>query len=301
MWYVEYQRNGLVGKANRVTVLGVIGGSGLYELDILETVAERTVETPYGVPSDAIVETRHGDHRLLFLPRHGRGHRLAPSEVPYAANILALKQLGCTHVLSMSAVGGLIEELGPGKVCLPDQFIDRTAGRRSSFFGDGVVGHVSLADPTCNDLRGLAAAAARSVDPSVRDGGTYICIDGPQFSTRAESNLYRAWGCHIVGMTNATEAKLAREAGLCYASVCFVTDYDCWKTDEEPVTVEQVLAVLQANATKAKDIVAAIVGRLDELGPCAHAQAAQHAVVTAPDAISPKTRERLHTVLATGT
>ncbi len=263
--------------------LAVVGGSGLYELAGLEQIAEHTPETPWGKPSDAISEGRLGEHRVLFLPRHGRGHRLLPSEIPYRANIAALKALGAQKLLSVSAVGSLREDLPPGTLVFPDQFIDRTVHRSTTFFGGGIVGHVSLADPTCESLRRLAATVATRIDgrPAC-NGGTYLCMDGPAFSTRAESRLYRSWGCDVIGMTNATEAKLAREAGLCYATACFVTDYDCWKTDEAPVTMEQVLAVMQANVERGRALVAAVIAAADT-APCYCGQAAADAVVTTPE------------------
>ena len=263
--------------------LAVVGGSGLYELTGLERIAEHTPETPWGKPSDAILEGRLGERRVLFLPRHGRGHRLLPSEIPYRANIAALKALGAQKLLSVSAVGSLREDLPPGALVFPDQFIDRAVHRPATFFGDGIVGHVSLADPTCDSLRRLAASEATRLDGQPAcSGGTYLCMEGPAFSTRAESRLYRSWGCDVIGMTNATEAKLAREAGLCYATACFVTDYDCWKTDEAPVTLEQVLAVMQANVERGRALVAAVIAAADP-SSCRCGRAAAEAVVTAPD------------------
>lgn len=279
--------------------LAVVGGSGLYQLDDLQQLEAHAVETPFGAPSDRILEGRLDGQRILFLARHGQGHRLTPSEVPYAANIWALKSLGATHVLSVSAVGGLRDETAPGVLLLPDQFIDRTIHRQHSFFGDGVVGHVSMADPVCANLRRLARDVARDVGGGdVIDGGVYLCMEGPQFSTRAESRLYRHWGCDVIGMTNSTEARLAREAGLCYASACFVTDWDSWKTDEAPVSVEAILAVLADNVERGRRIVATVLRRFDELSACACGEAARHAVVTQPEAMPAATRARLELVLA---
>lgn len=264
--------------------LAVVGGSGLYEFAGLERVAEHALETPWGMPSDAILEGRVAGRRVLFLPRHGRGHRLLPAEIPYRANVAALKMLGARRLLSVSAVGSLREDLPPGALIFPDQFIDRAVHRAATFFGGGVVGHVSLADPTCAALRRSAAAAADRIDGRPpRSEGTYLCMEGPAFSTRAESRLYRSWGCDVIGMTNATEAKLAREAGLCYATACFVTDYDCWKTDEPPVTLDHVLSVMHANVERGRALVAGVLADGDEAAPCGCSRAAAEAVVTAPD------------------
>ncbi len=266
-----------------MAVLGVIGGSGLYELNGLEIQGTHLLETPWGQPSAAITEGRLDGQAVYFLPRHGAGHTLLPSEVPYAANIYALRQLGVDSILSLSAVGSLREDLGPGDIMVPDQFIDRTWKRQTTFFGDGIVGHVSAADPICPALAGLAAQVSKSVHPQTLHKGTYLCMEGPQFSTRAESELYRSWGCDIIGMTNGTEARLAREAAICYATVCFVTDYDCWKTDEEPVSVEQVIEVLNANVEKGRRILTGLIAEFPPNNSCQCAQANQWAVITNPD------------------
>ena len=245
-------------------VLGIIGGSGLYQMEGAEVVAEHSISTPFGQPSDAIVETRLGDRTVFFLPRHGRGHRLVPSEVPARANVCALKMLGVTHVLAVSACGIMREEIAPGDMVVPDQIFDRTRGQRpSTFFGDGIVGHLPFADPFCGELRELLLQSAGETDATVHAGGTYICIEGPLFSTRAESNFYRKTAdAAVIGMTALPEAKLAREAELCYAMLAMGTDYDCWHEEEEDVTIEQVLAVMQANAATAHQIVRRLVEAL---------------------------------------
>lgn len=247
-------------------VLGVIGGSGLYDIAALSHVVSRRLSTPWGDPSDDIVEGTLDGVRVAFLPRHGRGHRYLPSEVNYRANIAALKMLGCPFVLSVSAVGSMKEEIAPGHLVVVDQFIDRTVGRERSFFGDGVVGHIPFADPVCPVLRPMVAEAAKASGATVHDGGTYICIEGPQFSTRAESHLFRSWGVSVIGMTNLPEARLAREAGLSYASLALATDYDCWREGEEDVTVDAVVAVLKANVARAQEVVRGLATRLGAPG-----------------------------------
>ena len=276
-------------------VLGVIGGSGLYHLEGVETVAEHRLDTPFGPPSDAIVEARINDRPVHFLPRHGRGHRLLPTEVPARANIHALKQLGVNRVLAISACGIMQEHIRPGDLIVPDQLFDRTRGRRpSTFFGDGIVGHVLFADPFCAGLRSVVVAAAQAAGANVHEGGTYLCMEGPAFSTRAESHFYRnAVGAAVIGMTALPEAKLAREAEMCYALLATGTDYDCWHAEEEDVTVEQVLAVLRANSALAKQIVAEVATRLPPEAACPCLRAAESAIVTDPAAIPPAAKERL--------
>jgi 5'-methylthioadenosine phosphorylase len=274
-------------------VLGVIGGSGLYELPGIRDVRRVRLGTPYGEPSDALVRGRLGEVEVIFLPRHGVGHRLLPSEVPYCANVFALKELGVEFLLSIGAVGSLREGLAPGHVVVPDQFIDRTVARRSTFFGDGVVVHVSLADPVCAVLAAAVAAAAGAAGGTVHRGGTYLCMEGPQFSTRAESHLYRQWGADVIGMTNWQEAKLAREAELCFASLALVTDYDCWQSDAEHVVIGEVLRILSANAQLAQRTVAGVAERLPATRACPCATALQHAIITNPTYIPAATRERL--------
>src|SRR5246127_5432791 len=231
--------------------LGIIGGSGLYEIDGLSDVAEIAVDTPYGPPSDVIVKGTLGDTTLLFLPRHARGHRIPPHQINFRANVCALKKAGATHLLSISAVGSMKEAIAPGDFVVVDQFIDLTKRRVSTFFEEGLVGHVRFADPVCGVLAKALGAAARRAGARVHESGTYVCIEGPQFSTRAESNLYRSWGVDVIGMTNLQEAKLAREAEICYATMALITDYDCWHETAESVTVEQILGYLKANAEMA--------------------------------------------------
>ena len=245
-------------------VIGVIGGSGVYDIEGLQKREWREVASPFGKPSDALLCGELDGQRLVFLPRHGRGHVLSPSDLNFRANIDVLKRAGVTEILSVSAVGSLREDLPPGHFVLVDQFLDRTFKRETSFFGEGLVAHVSLAHPTCSRLgRHLAAALSELSIPHSR-GGTYLAMEGPQFSTLAESNLYRSWGCDVIGMTNMPEAKLAREAELCYASVAMVTDYDCWHPDHDHVTVEAIVKVLMDNAEKARALVRAAVPRLAE-------------------------------------
>jgi 5'-methylthioadenosine phosphorylase len=264
-------------------VLGVIGGSGLYEIEGLADARWTKVESPFGAPSDQLLSGRLGDVRLVFLPRHGRGHPLPPSALNARANIDALKRAGCTDVVSICAVGSLREALAPGDFVVVDQFIDRTFAREPSFFGPGLVAHVSMADPVCPRLSALAAAAGRGAGARVVEGGTYVCIEGPQFSTRAESALYRAWGCDVIGMTAMPEAKLAREAELPYACVAMVTDYDCWRDSEADVA--EILAMVQANAATAREVVRRLVASLPpERAPSPIDTCLDGAIVTAPAA-----------------
>ena len=242
--------------------VGVIGGSGLYEMGGLSEVEEVRLLTPFGEPSDAYVVGVLEGRRVAFLARHGRGHRRMPSEVDYRANIYGFKLLGVERIISVSAVGSLREEIAPLHVVLPDQLVDWTRRRPSTFFGDGVVAHVSMAEPFCPELRRLLVEKGRVCGATVHDGGAYLCIEGPQFSTRAESEIYRAWGMSVIGMTNATEAKLAREASVCYATIALVTDYDCWRREEEPVTVAQVVGRLRTNAELAGSIIRAVAAAL---------------------------------------
>lgn len=276
-------------------VLGVIGGSGLYQMEGAETVDEHHLDTPYGQPSDAVVEAKLGGRTAFFLPRHGKGHRLLPSEVPARANIHALKQLGVTHVLAVSACGIMREEIEPGDMVVPDQIFDRTRGvRPSTFFGEGVVGHLPFADPFCEELRAVVIGAAREAGAKLHAGGTYICVEGPLFSTRAESNFYRdAVGAAVIGMTALPEAKLAREAEMCYAMLAMGTDYDCWHEDEEDVTIDQVLVVMKANGALANRIVAEVASRLPAESDCECLSAAQYAIVTDRAAIPKEAKERL--------
>ena len=276
--------------------IGVIGGSGLYALDALEDAQWIAVDTPWGRPADALLVGRIAGVRLVFLPRHGRGHRLPPGEINYRANVDALKRAGCTDLLAVSAVGSLREELEPGRFVLVDQYIDRTHGRASSFFGPGFVAHVSMADPVCRRLSALAADAAEAAGAAVTRGGCYVAIDGPQFSTRAESGLYRAWGGDVIGMTGMPEAKLAREAELPYASVCMVTDYDCWR-EGEAVDAAAILAALHANADTARAMIVAFATALPPERPASPIDTnLDQAIVTAADARDPAMLGKLDAV-----
>ncbi len=275
-------------------VVGVIGGSGLYDLPALTERKEHTIHTTFGAPSDSVMEGRIGPTRYLFLPRHGRGHRVAPHEINYRANVLALKMLGAEQIVSISAVGSLREELHPGDVVVVDQFIDRTRARPSTFFeGVGVVAHVAFADPVDHALANVLEAAAREAGGRVHRGGAYICIDGPQFSTRAESRTYQGWGASVIGMTNLPEARLAREAQLPYATLALVTDYDAWRAEEEGVSVADVVAVLHRNVDVARRALALLATRLPDPAASPATRALEHALLTAPEAIPAAARVKL--------
>jgi 5'-methylthioadenosine phosphorylase len=277
--------------------IGIIGGSGLYALETLEESQWRAVETPWGPPSDQLLVGRLHGHRFVFLPRHGRDHRIPPSDVNYRANIDALKRAGCTDLLAISAVGSLREELPPGRFVAVDQFIDRTRGRESSFFGPGLVAHVSMAEPVCPRLSALAADAAEAAGAAVTRGGAYLAMEGPQFSTRAESLLYRQWGCDVIGMTAMPEAKLAREAGLPYSLLGMVTDYDGWRAGEAPVEASDILARLHDNADAARATVEALARALPaERPPSPIDTALDNAIVTPPEARDPALLARLDAV-----
>jgi 5'-methylthioadenosine phosphorylase len=274
--------------------IGVIGGSGVYAMDGLENVREERVSTPYGDPSDACIIGQLGAAEMVFLPRHGRGHRFNPSEVNYRANIFALKSLGVEWIISVSAVGSLKEEIVPGHIVVVDQFIDKTHQRKGTFFEKGLVAHVAFGDPVCTTLRGFLLEAAREAGATAHDGGTYVCMEGPAFSTKAESNLHRSWGASVIGMTNMPEAKLAREAEISYATLAMATDYDCWHPHHDAVTVDQVVAVLVANASLARRVVAAAVPKILGYGkpaPCSTALASS--ILTHAEAVSPETRRAL--------
>ena len=281
-------------------VIGVIGGSGLYEVDGFEDAGTLTIDTPWGAPSDTLVTGRIGDVRFVFLPRHGRGHRLTPTHVPYRANIDALKRAGCTDILSISACGSLQERYAPGDFVMPDQFIDRTFAREKSFFGPGMVAHVSMADPVCERLSGLAGDAAEAAGVTVHRAGTYLAMEGPQFSSRAESFLYRQWGCDIIGMTNMPEAKLAREAELPYATMAMVTDYDCWHDTAEAVSVANVLEVMQHNTAAAKTALGHLATSLQGIPRTPSPQGIEtcldYALITSPDARDPNMLAKLDAV-----
>lgn len=261
-------------------VLGIVGGSGLYAISALKEVERFELTTPYGSPSDVITRGRIGDATILFLPRHGRGHRFAPHTINYRANISALRQLGATHLVSISAVGSLREDVAPGHVVLVDQYIDRTHGRAGTFFDSGIVAHVTMADPVCPHLARAAAAAAARAGATVHSSGTYICIQGPQFSTRAESRLYRDWGADVIGMTALPEAKLAREAQMAYSTIALVTDYDSWHKSEAEVTVEMVLAVLGKNVELARQVILELSSDLATLPPSHAHNALENAIIT---------------------
>lgn len=280
-------------------VIGLIGGSGLYDIDGLEDKEWREVETPWGRPSDKLLFGRLGEVRCVFLPRHGRGHPTPPTRLNYRANIAALKMSGVTDIVSLSAVGSLKEELPPGHFVIIDQFIDRSFAREKSFFDSGCVAHVSMADPLCPRIGDVLEQQARELGLPVTRGGTYLVMEGPQFSTRAESNLYRSWNCDVIGMTNMPEAKLAREAELCYASVAMVTDYDCWRVGHEHVTVDAVVAVMMANAEKARSLIASVIpvlGQQRGLCPAGCDRALDNALITAPAARDPVLLDRLRAV-----
>jgi 5'-methylthioadenosine phosphorylase len=281
-------------------VIGVIGGSGVYEIDGLEGATWRDVTTPFGAPSDALLCGRLNGQEMVFLPRHGRGHRISPSDLNYRANICALKQAGVTEIISVSACGSLREDLPPGTFVLVDQFIDRSFARVKSFFRPGLVAHVAMAHPVCGRLGGHLANAATEAGLKIKRGGTYLVMEGPQFSTRAESELYRSWGCDVIGMTNMPEAKLAREAEMCYATVAMVTDYDCWHDDHDSVTVDQVIKVLMANAQNARSLVKGTVPKLAaRRTPCEQGchHALDHALITAPAARDPAVVAELAPIL----
>ena len=277
--------------------IGIIGGSGFYAMEALEDPQWIEVNTPWGAPSDALLIGRIGGVKFVFLPRHGRGHRLSPSGINYRANIDALKRAGCTDVLAISAIGSLREELAPGRFVAVDQFVDRTFAREKSFFGNGMVAHVSMADPVCPRLSAFAAAAGETADADVARGGTYLAMEGPQFSSRAESELYRQWDCDVIGMTGMPEAKLAREAELPYALIGMVTDYDCWRSGEEAVEVSAILAQLQANAETARRLVLELARSLpDKREPSPIDTTLDAALITAPDARDPALLAKLDAI-----
>jgi 5'-methylthioadenosine phosphorylase len=280
-----------------IAPLGVVGGSGLYAMAGLEKAEEIRQDTPFGPPSDAYVRGVIGGRPIVFLARHGRGHRLLPTEINFRANIAGFKMLGVERLVSVSAVGSMKEHLHPLDVVLPDQFIDRTTRRINTFFGDGIVAHVSFADPVCADLRGMLRRSAESVS-GVRfhDGGTYLCVEGPQFSTRAESHLHRSWGVDVIGMTNAQEAKLAREAEICYATLAMVTDFDCWKEDEPAVNVEEIVARLHDNAKNAEAILTGALPLLPSTRSCPCATALQQAILTDRSRIPAEALRRLRPI-----
>jgi len=283
---------------NFPSTIGVIGGSGLYEIEGLIDINEVTLDTPFGAPSDNFVTGMLEGVKMVFLPRHGRGHRLLPSEVPYRANIYGMKQLGVQRIISVSAVGSMKEAIAPGHIVIPDQFFDRTQGKRAStFFGNGVVAHVQFADPVCCALSTVLSAAARTIGATVHSGGTYLCIEGPNFSTRAESNVFRAWGVDVIGMTNLPEARLAREAEICYATVALATDYDCWHETHDDVSVDAILAIIRQNVATARSIIKQAVKDLQQPPACACGQALQYAIMTDQSLIPEQTRQDLELLI----
>jgi 5'-methylthioadenosine phosphorylase len=286
-----------VNRAGGEAAVGVIGGSGLYEIEGLAGVERVRLSTPFGEPSDEFVVGRLGELKVAFLPRHGRHHRLLPHEINFRANIHGMKQLGVEWLLSVSAVGSMKEEIRPGDLVVVDQFCDRTKGRPSSFFGDGIAGHVGFADPICPELAPVVADAAQAAGARVHRRGTYLVIEGPMFSTRAESRIYRSWGVDVIGMTNLPEAKLAREAEICYATLALATDYDCWHDAEADVSVTAVLEVLRQNVALARAVVKRVIERLPLERCCPCPSAAAHAVMTPPEAISSEARARLAVIL----
>ncbi len=272
---------------------GIIGGSGLYQMPGFEQAQRVTLRTPFGDPSDAYVVGTMSGRRVAFLPRHGEGHRILPSELNFRANIYGFKLLGVRAILSASAVGSLQQKYRPGDILIPDQFVDRTRHRPDTFFGDGIVAHVSFADPFCPRLRNHFLDACRGLDLPVHDCGTYLCMEGPQFSTRAESDLYRSWGMDVIGMTNLQEAKLAREAEICYATMALVTDYDCWHPDHDSVRIEDVLRILNQNAENAREVIKAVLSEPAPDGSCHCRHALDNAVITRRDLWPEETHRRL--------
>jgi 5'-methylthioadenosine phosphorylase len=273
--------------------VGLVGGSGVYDLSTISGLREERLDTPFGSPSDAYFTGTLDGVPVAFLSRHGRGHRLSPTEINYRANICGFKMLGCDALLSASACGSLREEYRPRHAVVPDQFIDRTRHRQDTFFGDGVVAHAGFADPVCPALGHGLAEAGSGAGLTIHRGGTYVCMEGPQFSTRAESQLYRSWGADVIGMTNLTEARLAREAEICYASLALVTDYDCWREATEDVSVETILAILRENADAARRALALAVARVDPARPCGCRDSMRYGIITDPRAIPESARKRL--------
>ncbi|MBU3916624.1 S-methyl-5'-thioadenosine phosphorylase [bacterium] len=272
---------------------GIIGGSGLYDMEGLTNIETKTINTPFGNPSDQYVLGKLENKEVVFLPRHGRGHKLLPSEINYRANIWGMKSLGVTHLVAVSAVGSLKEEIVPGHLVLPDQFIDRTKDRPSTFFGNGIVAHLQFGDPVCKSLLDEIAKTAKKSGIDFHKGGTYVCMEGPMFSTRAESEMYRSFGASVIGMTNLQEAKLAREAEMCFATIALATDYDCWHESEEEVTIEAILAVMSKNVTNTKAILKELIINFKPIDPeCKDQRALRGAIMNAPESIPPEAKER---------
>jgi 5'-methylthioadenosine phosphorylase len=285
------------GTARETEAVGVIGGSGLYDIAGLEDVREIELSTPFGAPSDAYITGRLGSVRMVFLPRHGRGHRISPSEINFRANVWGMKKLGVTRILSVSAVGSMREDIVPGDFVVIDQFFDRTRHRADTFFSGGVVAHVMFADPVCSRLRNTLLDAGRALGLRMHDGGTYVNMEGPQFSTRAESRIYRKWGVDVIGMTNLQEAKLAREAEICYATIAMATDYDCWHEGHDDVTVEGILAVMHKNIGNARKLILQAAPKLAPQGDCPDASALKHAIMTDKTRIPDDARLRLQLLI----
>lgn len=277
-------------------MIGIIGGSGLYNIEGIREVKTVSLDTPFGKPSDSFTVGTLEGRKVAFLPRHGKGHTILPSELNFRANIYGMKKLGVEHIIAVSAVGSMKEEIRPLDIVIPDQFFDRTRGRISTFFGDGIVGHVSFADPVCGTLADTLYNAAKSTGVQVHKGGTYLCMEGPLFSTRAESQVYRQWGVSIIGMTNLQEAKLAREAEICYSTLAMATDYDCWHVSEEVVTLEMIIGNLNKNAETAKRILKTAIPKIEQKRTCACATAVQNAIVTHKDLIPESTKKKLDIV-----
>ena len=277
--------------------IGIIGGSGLYSMPGFSAQEEIDIQTPFGAPSDNFIRGQLEGHHVVFLARHGRGHRISPSELNFRANIYAMKSLGVERILSLSAVGSLKEEHRPLDFVLPDQFFDRTCGRISTFFGEGLVAHVSFADPVCPELSTLVETACRFASVNVKRGGTYLCMEGPAFSTRAESNIYRSWGMDVIGMTNLQEAKLAREAEICYVTIAMVTDYDCWHPGHDAVKVTDIIRVLQQNAANACKVVAEAVKAIPASRTCKCGASLQHALITDKKLVPAATIQKLQPIV----
>ena len=277
--------------------IGVIGGSGLYDIPGIENVEEVNVNTPFGRPSDTITVGKLGGVGVAFLPRHGRGHRILPSEIPVRANIYALKSLGVEHIIAVSACGSFKEEFKPGDLLIPDQIIDRTKGRVSTFFGDGIVAHALFARPFCPELSNLLYKTGKEVGASIHQHGTYLVMEGPVFSTRAESLLHKSWGVDVIGMTISPEAKLAREAEICYACIAGVTDYDCWHETDEPIAIDVIIQTLQHNTETIREIISRAIARISDTRDCECANALRTAIVTAPEAITPEIKKRLDLII----
>jgi 5'-methylthioadenosine phosphorylase len=277
--------------------IGVIGGSGLYDIPGIENIEEVNVDTPFGRPSDAITVGTLGGVGVAFLPRHGRGHTILPSEIPVRANIYALKSLGVEHIIAVNACGSFKEDFKPGDLLIPDQLIDRTKGRVSSFFGDGIVAHIIFAQPFCPELSRILYETGKEVGASIHNSGTYLVMEGPVFSTRAESLLHRSWGADVIGMTVSPEAKLAREAEICYASIAGVTDYDCWHETDEPIPIDVIIQTLRRNTDTIREIIKRAVTRIPDKRECDCANALRTAIVTAPEAITPEIKKRLNLII----